>query len=154
MNRNKEAGFTLIEVLAVTIISAIAMIFIYSIISQSTTTYQKQTNTNKEINDAAYTLKVITKDLRKTTAVVIGDNCQKLTLTTNDGDTSFTFKDNAILKDGIPLVKDIKSFTVTNGLLDENNSCTPSVNSNLISINIATINDRIYSTEIYLRKEN
>lgn len=65
MNRKKEAGFTLVEVLAVTIISFIAMTLIYSIISQSTATYQKQTNTNKEINDAAYALKVMTKEIRK-----------------------------------------------------------------------------------------
>ena len=66
MKRSNEAGITLIETVAVTVIIAIVSLLIYSIIHQSQTNFHKQNNVNKDINDAAYALKVITKEIRKT----------------------------------------------------------------------------------------
>lgn len=146
MNNSKEAGLTLIETLAVTVILTIVSLFIYSIISQSQTTFQKQTTTNKEINDAAYALKVMTKELRKTINVTVQENCT-LKLDT----TSFSVKDNTLYQDDtLPLASDIKSFKVTKGAFDEGEHCLNN-GSNQVSIKILTNTEKVYSTEIYLR---
>ena len=65
MERSNQAGITLIETVAVTVIIAIVSLLIYSIIHQSQTNFHEQNNINKDINDAAYALKVITKEIRK-----------------------------------------------------------------------------------------
>lgn len=87
MERSNQAGITLIETVAVTVIIAIVSLLIYSIIHQSQTNFHEQNNINKDINDAAYALKVITKEIRKNPTKVSMDSLSESELTINKGVT-------------------------------------------------------------------
>lgn len=170
MKRHKEAGLTLIETLAVTVIASIVLLFLYSIISQSSNTYKKQTDTNKEINDAAYALKVITKEIRKfptTTFIVCSndlvpsntcdtpENRPRLEITTDDEQkTEITFEfdheHKVIKKDGVTLTTGIQDFQISHPNIGDS---PPVPNKNLISIQITNQQGKTYATELVLRKE-
>lgn len=171
MKRHKEAGLTLIETLAVTVIASIILLFLYSIISQSSNTYKKQTDTNKEINDAAYALKVITKEIRKfptTTFIVCSndlvpsntcdtpENRPRLEITTDDEQKTeikfkfeFDHEHKVIKKDGVTLTTGIQDFHI----FHPNKGDPPVQDKNLISIEITNQQGKVYATELVLRKE-
>ncbi|KOS69323.1 hypothetical protein AEA09_12640 [Lysinibacillus contaminans] len=158
MKLNKESGLTLIETLAVTIIASIVLLFLYSIISQSSNTHQKQTMANKEINNAAYALKVITKDIRKHPENVTLPSDTELKIKPGtEPEIHFVFnkEQKTINQNGKILSTGIDNFLVSNFTLEElaktqNNTSSP--NFNLISIQITNLQGRTYSTELYLRK--
>lgn len=151
MKQQKESGLTLIETLAVTIIASLVLLAIYSIISQSSNTFQKQTNTNKEINDAAYALKVITKEIRKYPKNVSIISSTELQI---NGE-SFTFdkEHNVVKQDNDTLAVDIENFQVSHSKLKDSNSPQNTNNPNFISILITSTQGKTFSTELYLRKE-
>ncbi|MFJ7735060.1 PilW family protein [Lysinibacillus sp. NPDC097287] len=158
MHLNKESGLTLIETLAVTVIASIVLLLLYSIISQSSNTHQKQTTANTEIKDAAYALKVITKDIRKHPGNVTLPSDTELKIEpATEPEIRFVFnKEQKIIeRNGQILSTGINDFLVSNITLEEladtqNNASSP--NSNLISIQITNLQGRTYSTELYLRK--
>ncbi len=63
---NNYSGLTLVENLAVIVLLFIVMLFVFGILSSSSKQNKEQTAESFQINDAAYTLKQITKDIRKT----------------------------------------------------------------------------------------
>lgn len=65
MRIKQQHGLTLIEVLAVLVIVSIIAVLLVSILSSSTSNHQKQVTKNKELQDASYALKIITKDFRR-----------------------------------------------------------------------------------------
>jgi len=65
MRIKQQHGLTLIEVLAVLVIVSIVAVLLVSILSSSTSNHQKQVTKNKELQDASYALKIITKDFRR-----------------------------------------------------------------------------------------
>lgn len=166
----KEAGLTLIETLAVTVIASIVLLFLYSIISQSSNTYKKQTDTNKEIYDAAYALKVITKEIRKFPTTVsiecnnnldptntcdTPENRPRLEITTDDVQKpkiifEFDHEHKVIKKDGVTLTTGIQDFQVSHPKLGDS---PPVPNKSLITIQITNLHGKTYATEIALRKE-
>lgn len=139
MKNSKEAGLTLIETLAATVIVTIVSLFIYSIIAQSQTTFQKQSTTNQEINNAAYALKVMTKEIRKNPNAVSSDSSTELTI---NEEINFVFdkKKHVITnKNGVIFATDIQDFQI-------------SIDGKVCTIKITNLHDKTFSTKLYLRK--
>lgn len=109
MNK-KERGMTLIEVLAVIIILSIISILLFSILNRSNTIYHQQSINNEELNDAAYILKVLTKEIRKNSVVVV---ISKTELKIGNSYYVFHKNDKKITKDGKIQFSNIEDFEVT-----------------------------------------
>lgn len=138
----REEGISLIEILAAIVLTSIVAILLYSIVTNSTKSYDQQINANNEVNDAAFALKVITKELRKKDSVtLVGPNCLFASETKPPNETTLFCLDGTTLKqDGKPLVDHIQSFNVTNST------------AGVVTIKIVTGAGRISATEIVLRK--
>ena len=65
-NALNQKGLTLVELLAVIVIMSIVFVLICNIQFTSSEQYMVQTEKNNQLTDLSYTLKVLTKDLRKT----------------------------------------------------------------------------------------
>ena len=64
---NNERGITLVELLAAIVLASIVMLLIYSVLMTGTKQYKSQFDKNKQVTiRISYTLKMITKDIRKT----------------------------------------------------------------------------------------
>ncbi|MGE7113856.1 PilW family protein [Lysinibacillus sp. NPDC047702] len=148
---HKESGLTLIEILAVTIIASLMLLTIYSIISQSSNSFQKQTTTNKEINDAAYALKVITKEVRKNPSNVSIVSSTELTI---NGEKIFFDRGQRVIKQGINILStDIEDFKVSPTKLKDSTTPSQSINNpTVISVLITNAEGKEFSAELYLRK--
>ncbi|WP_054767181.1 type II secretion system protein [Lysinibacillus parviboronicapiens] len=143
MKHQKESGLTLVETLAVTVIASIILLAIYSIISQSSNTYVKQSNTNKDINDAAYALKVMTKEIRKNPKSVSIDSSTQLTINKDISDKEIRFvfddKKQMLNRNGVILSTGIQDFQA-------------SMNGQAITIKITNVQGKTSTAELYLRK--
>lgn len=143
MKHQKECGLTLVETLAVTIIASIILLAMYSIISQSSNTYVKQTNTNKDINDAAYALKVITKEIRKNPKSVSIDSSTQLTINKDVSGEEICFvfdkKKHILNRNGVIFSTGIHNFQAI-------------MNGQAITIKITNAQGKTSSAELYLRK--
>lgn len=143
MKNHNESGLTLVEVLAVTIVTSLILLAIYSIIIQSTNTYKSQTSTNKELNDAAYALKVMTKELRKNPNAITVYSMTELIINKDDANKEIRFvfdeEQKAIIKNDVIFSRDIKEFKSRQ-------------DGRVITIKITSLNNKTFSTEIYLRE--
>lgn len=63
---NNERGITLVELLAAIVLASIVMVLLYSVLMTGTKQYKSQFDKNKQVTEISYTLKMITKDIRKT----------------------------------------------------------------------------------------
>lgn len=61
-----DRGLSLIEILAATVLISIITLLAFDIVNASQKQRVEQTKEGQQINDAAYVLKVITKDIRNT----------------------------------------------------------------------------------------
>lgn len=82
-----EKGVTLIELLAVLIISSLIMSLIIGAVINSQRTYISQTNAAEQLAEIRYAVKVITKEVRKAERIKVEEN--KLTI---DHDTRLVIK--------------------------------------------------------------
>lgn len=73
MTKN-ERGMTLLEVVAVTIIASIIVIFLVSFLSNTMNLHDKQETETKELFDKSYALKIITKDARRAETFIDGED--------------------------------------------------------------------------------
>lgn len=67
MKNQNERGFTLVEIMGVVVILGIVTTFLLNILISSNDTNTKQLSTNQQLDEMSYVLKVITKDMRRTT---------------------------------------------------------------------------------------
>lgn len=77
MIKQNEKGMTLIEVLGILIILTLISFFVFNIMNSSSKQQSEQTKESLQLQDGAYILKQITKDLRKSfkvTSITSGDN--------------------------------------------------------------------------------
>ncbi|MGE7689424.1 PilW family protein [Lysinibacillus sp. NPDC097214] len=142
MKIHKESGLTLVEVLAVIVISSLIALIIYSALSQSSTNYHKQADTNKSINDAAYALKVITKEIRKNPNTVSSNYPTELTINRGiEGEIQFVLdkEKQSINRNGVIFSTDVLDFKI-------------SLNGQAITIIITNVQGKKFSAELYLRK--
>ncbi|MFJ7667508.1 type II secretion system protein J [Lysinibacillus sp. NPDC097195] len=139
MRIKHQHGLTLIEVLAVLVIVSIIAVLLVSILSSSTNNHQKQVTKNKELQDASYALKIITKDFRraityeqnnpttgtllhKDNVLIVYHLTDKSTLTRQrkgDGDTAMSEEVIATNIIDFPIEKDSNNIIVK--LVDKNN---------------------------------
>lgn len=139
MRIKQQHGLTLIEVLAALVIVSIVSVLLVSILSSSTSNHQKQVTKNKELQDASYALKIITKDFRRainyeennsnTGTIVLRNNTHivyhltdKGTLTRQknvDGGTTMSEEVIATNIVNFPMKKEDKNIIVK--LIDKNN---------------------------------
>lgn len=140
--RKNEKGLTLVEVLAVIVISTMILTFMYMLLSQGMSQFTQKSQVNAELQDAAYALKVITEDLRRTplngggiNTIVINES----TLHANNNTYSYNGSNQEIELNNKPFVTNIKEFSV---------SVTATTG---VDITIETIHEKKYSTIIILR---
>lgn len=156
-----QKGITLVELLATVVILFIISLFIFNIVYSSTNQNESQRKESSQINDAAYLLKQITKDIRKT------NNLDSHDLTTNTyifkGDSLvIKYKYNAVNKKLYRYVVDdpengviVNEDDLKKGVIVNNVDAfsIPNPTSNQLEIKF-TINGKNYDTKIALRKGN
>ncbi|MGE7665100.1 PilW family protein [Ureibacillus composti] len=118
MIKKNEKGMSLIEVLAILIIFTIISLFMFSIMNLSSKQQHEQTTESLQLQDGAYILKQITKDLRKSF---------KVTSKTSGDSTIFYFQDQTnnslfiyeyknsnyeLYRNNVLIGKNIKSFSI------------------------------------------
>lgn len=74
-----ERGMTLVEILAVTVITGIVAILVFSLIQSSTKQHIQQTKEAGNLSDITYALKVVTKDIRRSTNARVEEGNLELT---------------------------------------------------------------------------
>lgn len=135
-------GFTLFEVLVAivlfTFISFIAFEIIYSSFNQK----KEQTEETVQINDAAFFLKQITKDIRKSNEVTTSVNSNETIYVFKGSNSNITYNylknENQINRNNSMLVNQLKNFEL-------------SIVDHTISLSF-TLNGKAFSTKIILRK--
>lgn len=149
MNRTKnQLGLTLVDILATIVILFIISMFIFNIVYSSNKQNVEQSAETVQINDAAYVMKLITKDIRKTNELGLGAT-----------ETSFTFvnvnqskqihyiyndADHSLSRNGGIIANQIYYFKMTNPV---------DGNPHLISIEFK-LNGKDYETTLAFRKGN
>lgn len=109
-----QRGITLVEILAAILLTGLVSILILNVLTESTNQYKEQLAKDKQLNDASYVLKVITKDMRKSTANQITSITNGINI--NGNTYEFDESDNSIKKNNETLIGNIDTFTVTNSL--------------------------------------
>jgi len=118
MIKHNEKGMTLIEVLGILLIFTIISFFVFNIMYSSTKQQSEQTQESLQLQDGAYILKQITKDLRKS---------YKVTAITNGNSSIFYFQDQSnnslfiyeykksnyeLYRNNVLIGKNIKGFSI------------------------------------------
>lgn len=144
----RSRGMTLVEVLAALVIVSIIIIFIFNIIKSSTIQGVQQTKETNNLFDTTYTLKVLTKDIRRSISVETTQSQLKLTFpsSVSNNNTVTYFLENRQLK---------RRNKEQIEIITDNISCAQftSPKQNVISIKLSHNNDcsESKSTEVYLR---
>ena len=111
-----EKGMTLLEVLAVTIIASIVSVLLLSILINSNTTSNKQMKSSMQLTDASYMLKVITKDARKSTQLIVSGDDYTLKNNQNTDEFIYTYnREQKILTRNTEVIaSNIENFSIDN----------------------------------------
>lgn len=110
----KQRGQSLVEILAVILLIGLVSILILNVLNNSVNQYNEQSSNDKQLNDASYVLKVITKDIRKfpSSKIIPVNNGIKV----NGNTYQFDKSDSSIKKNHDIIITNIEAFTVTNSL--------------------------------------
>lgn len=113
-----EKGMTLFEVLATIIILTIVSLFVFSIISTASKQQKEQSIEVQQIQDGAYILKEITKDIRKSyqLSIATSNNIQQYYLKDKDNKTLFTYEYNSkaeLYRNGSLIGRNVENFTIS-----------------------------------------
>lgn len=139
-----ERGVTLLEVLAVTVIATIVSIVLMSILTNSKTTSDKQMKSTIQLSDTTYILKVVTKDIRKSTEIhkKTLDKYTEFTLINNQNNQKYTYvysqKDQTITRNDEMIAANVLDFKIED-------------KRSHVIINITTPNSKPFSSTIYFR---
>lgn len=131
-----ERGLTLVELLAAIVIGSIIMIFVTSILTQSLNEQKRQTSNNKQHTEMRYVLKLITKDMRKSTTF----DGNKFTSLNNSDVATYKFdEDNHLItRNDVVIASNINDFKLTN-------------KTSSVRIEIESLNGNSIDTELYFR---
>ena len=102
-----EKGITLVELLAAIVLASIVMLLVYSVVMTGTKQYKSQLEKNKQLTDISYTLKMITKDIRKTENPKI-INHSEIEL----NGINYSQNGNTITRNGLVIAPSIEEFDV------------------------------------------
>ncbi|MEK4078609.1 hypothetical protein [Solibacillus sp. FSL K6-1126] len=160
MHLKSNRGLTLVEVIAITLITSIIAILIFSIIQTSVKQKELQTQETQDLFDITYALKIITKEIRYSTAIEVKTSELILTIPNSTFDKSITY----LIKEN-QLIKKIKIISNGNVINPENvEIITDSLgcgefkldedNINVVMITLSNTNSCAngQNTEIHLRK--
>ncbi|MFF5993502.1 prepilin-type N-terminal cleavage/methylation domain-containing protein [Lysinibacillus sp. KU-BSD001] len=112
-----ERGISLVEVLAVIVISSIIIIFLSGIILGSVNTHNQQLSDSQQIYDKMYALKLITKDLRKLQSpnfLVVDSSNTSATLQYSSSDPTISYQlvDGELKRGSEVITKNVDDFTI------------------------------------------
>ncbi|MCM3723146.1 type II secretion system protein [Solibacillus sp. FSL W7-1436] len=133
-------GFTLVETLAAIVIFSIVMILVFSTLNSSVEQNKEQTAEAFQINDAAFMLKQITKDIRKSYKINPSKN-PYLFMDENDNllfNYTYNSETKTLSRNDVIIVNNIEDFNM-------------SWNEHTVSIYF-TLNNQDYTTTIAFRK--
>lgn len=137
----QESGLTLLELLATIIIIFLVSIFVFNIIFSANHQNRTQMAESRQINDAAFILKQITKDIRKTYNISVDSS--------NKNHFYFTDKNNNILteyiyntdgdlhREGQILANNVSSFSLLTNLATSTATITFILNGETYSTTLA-----------------
>lgn len=138
-----ESGMTLIELLASLALLSVVLALVGAVHIFGLKQYQTQSYSARQSNDFAYTMSVISKEVRKASSINLSEDGNELTL---DG-VKYSFKNREILKDNTQvLAEGVAYFKVTP------DSATNSVTIVLKSMAKNNSQPKEYQTKIYLRR--
>lgn len=132
---NNERGITLVELLAAIVLASIVMLLIYSVLMTGTKQYKSQFDKNKQVTEISYTLKMITKDIRKTEKPILISSSE-----IDLNGIKYSKNESNITRNGVVIASVIDSFNV---VVDDDRW--------IIEIKSAE-NKETKKTEIYIRK--
>ncbi|MGE6514519.1 PilW family protein [Lysinibacillus sphaericus] len=131
-------GLTLVELLAVIVILGIVSTLLMNILVSSSETNKKQLANNQQLTELSYVLKIITKDMRRTTTFDTTDS----TFKNNDNTTQYTYlfdmEANTVTRNGEIIAINIDTFSII-----------PVTNS--IKFNIESTNGHKITTQLSFR---
>ncbi|EON73004.1 PilW family protein [Lysinibacillus sphaericus] len=133
-------GLTLVELLAVIVILGIVSTLLMNILVSSSETNKKQLANNQQLTELSYVLKIITKDMRRTTTFDTTDS----TFKNNDNTTQYTYlfdmEANTVTRNGEIIAINIDTFSII-----------PVTNSKSIKFNIESTNGHKITTQLSFR---
>ena len=132
---NNERGITLVELLAAIVLASIVMMLIYSVLMTGTKQYKSQFDKNKQVTEISYTLKMITKDIRKTEKPILISSSE-----IDLNGIKYSKNGSNITRNGVVIASVIDRFNV---VVDDDRW--------IIEIKSAG-NEEMKKTEIYIRK--
>ncbi|KGR91244.1 hypothetical protein CD30_07335 [Ureibacillus massiliensis 4400831 = CIP 108448 = CCUG 49529] len=140
-----EKGSSLVEVLAIVIILSIVGSILFGVIIQGKEQYEDQSQTNQELFDLSYSLKLFTKDLRKALSVE-STSANRMTIKDESGSIDrleYFPIEKKLIKNGDPYIDNVVEFIFSkNGL-----------NVEIINIKLQNESNEI-STQIVVRSGN
>lgn len=140
-----EKGSSLVEVLAIVIILSIVGSILFGVIIQGKEQYEDQSQTNQELSDLSYSLKLFTKDLRKALSVE-STSANRMTIKDESGSIDhleYFPIEKKLIKNGDPYIDNVVEFIFSkNGL-----------NVEIINIKLQNESNEI-STQIVVRSGN
>lgn len=129
----QQNGLTLVEVLATILIFSIVSLLVLSIISNSRLHFSQQNDKNRDLQNIAYALKVLTKEIRQhPDDIVVGTN--EITV----GGVHYEKVDTNLLRNSQHFISGVKDFQVIES-------------GNTISIFLESTNNEKFSTQIVKR---
>ena len=136
-------GMTLVEILAVTVITSIIAILVFSLIQSSIKQQVQQTKETSNLNDITYALKVVTKDIRRSTSARVDKGNLELTFP-NASKAIYSVENEKLKK-----TTGGKVEIITDGI-----GCANFSGKDVISIKLSNTSgcSEGQSTEIHLRK--
>lgn len=124
--KNTQNGLTLVEVLAVLVLSAVVMTLAISIILSGQRTTTKTITETAEVNDLRMGLRIIGKDVRSAAKINIENNLLRLEVAGSE--VTYEVQDSTLLQNNVPLV-----YNVTDMMLGiQDRTLTIQVSSNTI----------------------
>lgn len=130
----QQEGISLVEVLAVIVITSIIFTLLYGILSNSQSQYIKQKEANQSQQSISYTLKILTKEIRKHPESITIINEKEIIIS----GVSYQLNGTDLMQDSNILASDIKEFYVNE-------------NGDTISIKIVSSSGEEVSTQIVKR---
>ncbi len=120
--KNGEAGFTMIELIIVVMLTSIMGTFVFNILGQCLAAQREMQVRRAHSDDAVLALRQMSIDIMETTTVATGTNA--LTLTVDSVTVAYSVASDELLRNGNVLARDVASLTATDN--------TSSVNVSLV----------------------
>lgn len=136
----KQEGITLIETLAVVVISVIILISATTILTRSSSEHTKQTNNTEQLSEVRYVLKQITKDIRMSTKIEKNESNYIFKSKDSSIIATYSFNETAriIKRNSTDLARNIQVFNID-------------IDSSKILIKVKALNQKEVQTELLFR---